>query len=56
MDGPITKHHLLQSKFVLQRSFFEDSTKKVNPRAVMECNDFFLNIINMINLPTSLEF
>ena len=47
---------MLQYKFVLQRPFFEDSTKNVNPRAVKECNAFFNNIINMINLPTSLEF
>ena len=47
---------MLQSKFVLQRPFFEDSTKNVNPRALIECNDFFLNIINTITLPTSIEF
>jgi hypothetical protein len=34
------KHHLLQSKFVLQRPFFEDSTKNVHPRAVTEFNAF----------------
>jgi hypothetical protein len=47
---------LLQYKFVLQRPFFEDSTKNVNPRAVIECNAFFNNIIDTITLPTSIEF
>jgi hypothetical protein len=47
---------LLQYKFVLQRPFFEDSTKNVNPRAVKECNAFFNNIIDTIALPSSIEF
>lgn len=55
-DGPITRQHLLQSKFVLQRPFLEDSTKNVNPRAVNEFNEFCSNIITFISLPSSIEF
>ena len=47
---------MLQQKFILQRPFFEDSTKEVNRRSVLEFNDYCSNIIKTIPLPTSIEF
>ena len=52
----MTQQNLLQQKFILQRPFFEDSTKEVNPRSVLEFNDYCSNIIKTIPLPTSIEF
>jgi len=55
-DGNNRIQNLLQQKFILQRAFFEDSTKKVNPRAVLESYTFSSNIINTIQLPSEIEF
>jgi hypothetical protein len=47
---------MLKQKFIIQRSFFEDSTKNVSARAVQEFNEFCNNIIQTIPLPSPLEF
>lgn len=52
----ITRRTLLKQKFILQRSFFEDSTKNISHRVVDECNRYFQNIIDTIPLPTPIEF
>jgi len=55
-DGTITQRLMLKQKFILQRSFFDDSTKNVSDRAVSEFNQTCKNIFDLIPLPTSLEF
>ena len=47
---------MLKQKFILQRSFFDDSTKNVSDRAVNEFNQTCKNIFDLIPLPTSIEF
>ena len=55
-DGTITQRLMLKQKFILQRSFFDDSTKNVSDRAVNEFKQTCKNIFDLIPLPTSLEF
>jgi hypothetical protein len=47
---------MLQRKFIIQRSFFEDSTKGVSDRAVKEFNNYSQNVIDTIPFPSAKEF